>query len=119
MNYFKPEEFHCRCGCSEQSIEPELEDMLNIARHFAEIPFIVTSGYRCPEHNKKIQGVKNSPHLKGIAVDLSADTSRERWLIVSSLIRAGFKRIGIGEDFIHTDIGNVPDKVSELIWLYD
>ncbi len=118
MNYFKPEEFHCSDGCSEQGVEPELENKLNIARHFAGIPFIITSGYRCKEHNDAISGKPKSPHLKGLAVDISAVTSRARYLIISALLKAGFTRIGIGEGFIHADIGIEPDKVSELIWTY-
>ena len=32
-------------------------------------PLIVTSGYRCPELNKKVGGAKTSAHLTGYAVD--------------------------------------------------
>ncbi len=32
-------------------------------------PMIITSGYRCPELNKKVGGVSTSQHTKGQAVD--------------------------------------------------
>lgn len=33
-------------------------------------PIIVTSGYRCPELNKRVGGAKNSQHLYGQAADI-------------------------------------------------
>lgn len=33
-------------------------------------PIRVTSGYRCPELNKAVKGVKNSQHMKGQAADI-------------------------------------------------
>ena len=33
-------------------------------------PILVTSGYRCPELNTAIGGVKNSQHMRGQAADL-------------------------------------------------
>lgn len=36
-------------------------------------PIYITSGYRCPELNKKVGGKKNSQHLMGLAADLKWD----------------------------------------------
>ena len=36
-------------------------------------PIIITSGYRCPELNRKVGGKKNSQHLSGQAADLKWD----------------------------------------------
>jgi hypothetical protein len=33
-------------------------------------PLIITSGYRCPELNKKVGGVADSAHVKGLAADI-------------------------------------------------
>jgi uncharacterized protein YcbK (DUF882 family) len=33
-------------------------------------PVVITSGYRCPEHNKAVGGVPRSPHMLGRAVDI-------------------------------------------------
>ena len=43
--------------------------VLNPARKHFNIPFIITSGYRCPELNNKVGGKDNSQHLKGQAAD--------------------------------------------------
>lgn len=37
-------------------------------------PITVTSGYRCPQLNKKTGGVSNSQHLEGRAADISVGT---------------------------------------------
>jgi len=117
MSYFKPAEFYCQCGCSEQGVSERLVDMLNVARHFAGIPFVITSGYRCAEHNQAVSGSPDSAHLRGLAVDIAAVTSHERFRILYGLFKAGFERIGEGDDFFHVDID--PSKESELCWPYD
>jgi hypothetical protein len=42
--------------------------------------------------------------------------SRERFLIVSACIVAGFTRIGVGSGFIHVD--DDPGKPPKVLWLY-
>lgn len=92
-----------------------LVSMLDTARSLAEIPFIITSGFRTPEQNSQAGGVSDSAHLKGLAVDLRCKTDNDRYLIVKSLLKAGFKRIEIAPRHIHTDIDTV--KSQEIIWL--
>lgn len=53
---------------------------------------------------------------KGIAIDLQAKYSRQRFLIIRGLIEAGFTRIGIGENFIHVD--DDKDKDQRVVWHY-
>lgn len=91
-------------------------EMLDEARNVAGIPFIVTSGYRTDEWNKIVGGKHDSSHLKGCAADISCTTARDRFIIVTSLLEAGFDRIGIGEDFVHCDIDW--EKNAALIWTY-
>ena len=91
-------------------------DMLDDAREIAGVPFIVNSGWRTPEHNKKEKGKSDSSHLIGYAVDLSVTDSRTRFIILHALIAVGFTRIGIGKTFIHAD--NDPNKDPQVTWLY-
>ena len=43
---------------------------LDRARDVAGVPFIITSAYRCEQHNKNVGGKPNSAHLRGYAVDI-------------------------------------------------
>lgn len=115
MKYFKIDEFNCKC-CGKNEIKQELIDDLEHARELAGIPFVINSGYRCPKHNKEVGGKTNSSHLQGLAVDIKAVNSRDKYLILKSLIISGFNRIGIGSDFIHCDIDNTKD--IQVIWTY-
>jgi uncharacterized protein YcbK (DUF882 family) len=54
----------------EQIIDVRLLYILNVIRQFTGVPVIVSSGYRCPNHNKAIGGEPQSCHLYGQAADL-------------------------------------------------
>ena len=90
--------------------------MLDLAREYAKIPFVVTSACRCEEHNKAVGGKEDSSHTKGLAIDISADNSPQRARVLYGLFMAGFTRIGIAKTFIHADIDK--DKPPYVTWLY-
>lgn len=52
---------------------------LEFIRSKAGVPVTVSSGYRCPEINKKVGGSATSAHVKGLAADINAKgmTSRQ------------------------------------------
>ena len=89
---------------------------LDNARTMAGVPFKINSGFRTEAHNAKVKGVRGSSHCLGYAADIHANDARTRLLVVSSLIKAGFNRIGIAATFIHVD--NDPTKDKNCIWLY-
>lgn len=103
LQHFKLEEFACPC-CGENRIDIALVEKLDFARTICGIPFVVTSGYRCPKHNKEVGGDLNSAHKDGLAADIETLDSSARFKIVSALLKVGFVRIGIGEGFVHCDI---------------
>ena len=79
-----------------------------------DLPF--TSGFRCPECNKKAGGKENSAHLVGKAVDIACKTSFVRYQMLYHFFLAGIDRIGIGKGFLHVDISiDLPRNVT---WLY-
>lgn len=66
---FNRSEFACKCGCGGDTVDAELINALQDLRSHFNSPLIVTSGFRCEEHNRTIGGAKNSKHLKGRAAD--------------------------------------------------
>jgi hypothetical protein len=94
-------------------MNPKFMEMIEEAREIAGVPFVINSGYRCPEHNKAV-GSTSTNHTSGKAADIQATDGPTRGKILKGLYSAGFKRIGIAKDFIHADI---TDSV-ESAWLY-
>ncbi len=115
---FDKEEFACKCGCGEgiEEMNEEFLESLDCARDEAAVPFIITSAFRCKEHNKAIGSKSSSSHLEGLAVDIAALNNFSRYKIINGLLYAGFDRMGISMNFIHTDTD--PSKTKERIWAY-
>jgi len=118
MKYFKLEEFDSPDILnSGVNMDGAFLTMLDDARDIAQIPFKINSGYRTKERNELVaKGKKDSSHLIGKAADIACSGSRERWIILDSLIKAGFNRIGIADTFIHVDSDE--SKSPDVIWTY-
>ena len=103
---FAIEQFACKCGCGYDDISMDLVNRLQNARNIAHIPFVITSGCRCIKHNTKVGGKSDSAHINGLAADISYKTGYQLYRLLTGLIEAGFKRIGINlqKKFIHVDI---------------
>jgi zinc D-Ala-D-Ala carboxypeptidase len=115
MNYFKESEFNCDGNPCFDKMVKKFIYKLERARSFSSVPFVITSSWRSKEHNESVGGVSTSSHLKGIAVDISAPTSSDKYEILKALLRV-FTRIGLGSNFIHCDMDY--DKPQNLIWTY-
>lgn len=103
LNFFKPEEFECKCGCGYVVFNDSFLFKLDLAREFSNIPYQITSACRCRKHNKAIGGVVDSSHIFGWAVDIKCDNSADRIKLVYGLIMADFKRIIVYKGFVHVD----------------
>ena len=70
--HFNAREFRCSCGKSHETLlASELVDKLEAlytALNCSKI--IVTSGYRCSEHDKAVGGTSSGQHTKGTAADV-------------------------------------------------
>jgi uncharacterized protein YcbK (DUF882 family) len=72
------------------------------------VPLLVLSGYRTPEHNRRVGGAKLSQHVEGRAIDLKPPKGitphnfylRVRGLVGDSEIRG----LGIYPTFLHVDV---------------
>ncbi len=95
-------------------LDKRLQNKLSVFDRVCEIEVIATSGLRTPEKNAEIGGVKDSSHLKGLALDLSCIDSKTRFNIVRCAIIAEINRIGIGKTHIHLDIDY--DKANPIIF---
>lgn len=112
--YFTEDEMRCKCGCGQCKMNEHFMDLLDSLRAAIGKPLVVTSGYRCPEHDKAIGGSGN--HTTGFAVDLSVTDSNLRYLVVKTALELGFTRIGVARAFIHLD--RVFDKPQKVFWIY-
>ena len=115
--YFKEEEFsRCSPTCSLQDMKQTTMSKLDTAREIAGIPFVLTSAFWSPEHDKNKGRSGTGTHTLGRAVDIRCNASGNRFLVVNALLKAGFKRIGIAKNFVHADDLEMHDQ--EVIWLY-
>jgi zinc D-Ala-D-Ala carboxypeptidase len=117
MIHFKIEEFEDKTAPGSGSkMQPRFLQMIDNARTIAGVPFRINSGYRTPEHNAKVGGKKDSAHVKGFAADIATTDARNRSIILTALIKAGFTRIGIGKTYLHADCDDsLPQNV---MWDY-
>lgn len=96
----------------DQGLVNSLERLEHVLGH--ELTF--SSGYRCQACNAAAGGVKNSAHMRGLAVDILASSSADRYHLIYCAVTQGFARIGIGRNFVHLDIDlSLPQHV---VWLY-
>ena len=113
MNYFSREEFDCQeTGENEMSIE--FLNMLDILRENCDFPFVITSGYRSPNHSIEAKKEKVGTHAQGIAADIKVSGGAERMIIIREALKLGFTGIGVAKTFIHVDTR----KTTPVIWIY-
>lgn len=111
--YFKLSDFDCQ-ETGENNMCLEFVDTLDALREQCGFPFIITSGYRSPDHS--IEKVKMNPgtHALGIASDIKVNNGAEKMTIVKNAIPLGFTGIGISKNFIHLDTRTS----TPVIWTY-
>ena len=101
---------------SRDQMDTAFLDKLSEARQYADTPFKISSGYRTTYHNLRVGGVNGSSHTKGLAVDIIAYDSKERYRIIRGLLTAGFHRIGVSKNFVHVDDDS--ESPPNVIWTY-
>ena len=113
IKYFKREEFYCKCGCGSGRIDIRLVKILDDIREHYGRAAVVTSGVRCPSHNKAVGGVSNSWHLnyhnKATDFYIQGIGSGELNRYCSVLREQGLIRYcyAIDGSAVHIDIGGI------------
>lgn len=105
LQYFKIEEFRCKCGrsdCDAWPIDMTAAMKLDDLRREFGVPLTITSACRCAAHNKAVGGKPYSWHLKGLAFDVHCPDGVFMRRLVQIALRRGFA-IGVGEGFVHLD----------------
>ena len=109
IGYFTTAEFESRDGkpspYGETVVHRELIVRLNAIRSRFGKPIIVNSGYRSPDHNKAVGGVKNSFHVQGLAADIRPEDLKdlpELQKIADELNPHG--GVGFYNTFVHVDV---------------
>ena len=117
MKYFSISEFDSPdAPGSGNRMDRHYLEVLERIREEAGIAFRINSGYRTPAHNLAVNGGPNSSHLRGLAVDIQANTGRQKALIVRSAMLHGILRVGIGKTFVHIDADST--LPNPALWLY-
>ena len=124
FKYFDRDDFKCKgtsCCNGSNKTEDAFIGSLDELRERVGFPLIVSSGYRCPEHNQKVSSTgPNGPHTTGRAVDLAVSHDKA-WFVLNEAFRMGFTGVGVNGKgagrFIHLDAISDPDK-RPRVWSY-
>lgn len=103
---FNEREFACK-GTSLVYVVSELVEKLQQLRNeLGGRPITITSGYRTPEHNRRVGGATNSLHMMGLAADIVVSGVSPA-KVAQAAEKIGFGGIGIyaKQGFTHVDIG--------------
>ena len=77
-----------------------------IRDHFGQV-VSVSSGYRSPEHNRRVGGAENSLHMQALALDIvftDGGVTAKRQEIIQVASAIGFQGIGIYSSSFHFDM---------------
>jgi len=117
IEHFSESEFTCHCGCGETAMEESFVRKLDNVRHDLGFPFVISSGYRCPEYNNQVSSTGlDGPHTTGKAADIVISGRNARRLLTAA--SQVFGGIGISQKgewarrFIHVD------DLDTRVWTY-
>ena len=105
MRYFQLKDFNCQ-ETGENKMCPKFLERLDELRHRCGFPFIITSGYRSPQHSIERRKSKPGTHAQGIAADIKVSGGNQRYTIQKHAYQMGFNGIGVHKTFIHVDDRN-------------
>ncbi len=103
--HFNLREFQCK-HCGQVKISSKLVSKLEVLRRKLGVPFVITSGYRCPTHNANVGGAKNSYHVQGLAADVACPKGFTVEQFAQICQDHGFTGVGAytSQNFVHVDV---------------
>lgn len=116
--HFSASEFRCKCGCGREDINTTLVVMLEKLRDALNAKaIIVSSGVRCPQHDKAVGGSGNGMHTLGGAADICAQKQDGSFYtsltICEQAERIGFNGVAVIDDtYAHVDIRGIIKYVN-------
>jgi len=113
LKYFKVEDFDCQ-ETGDNKMCPDFLGKLDALREICGFPFIITSGYRSPDHSIEVGKLTPGTHAQGIAADIRVNNGAEKYIIVSEAMKLGFGGVGVAKTFIHVDAR----KTTPVVWSY-
>jgi len=122
--HFTYRELACR-HCGAYTIDTRLLLSLEWVRHLfskclgADTPILVTSGYRCPQHNADVGGSANSQHMLGLAADIKVPEGIDFPAAYGYLLSVPpIGAIGLypPQNFIHIDVRALSPRGELVTW---
>ena len=116
---FSEDEFRCHCGCGQASMIPSFMFRLQRIRDVYRRPIVITSGHRCPAHDRAVGGA--GVHPTGHAADIRV-SGGDCFALVGLALAKGMTGIGLKQHgdhvqrFIHLDDTSGPTR--PWIWTY-
>lgn len=111
--YFSLDEFKCK-ETGENKIDPYFVECLDALRDVCGFPFVITSGYRSPNHSIEKKKERPGTHAQGIAADIKVSNGHQRYVLIRNAMDMGFKGIGLESGFIHVDLRDS----DPVMWTY-
>lgn len=114
--YISNYKYFSKAELSKWKLRPELWQLLDKMREKAGVPFIISSGLRTAEENKKVGGKSNSAHLKGLAVDLLCKDNFKRNSMLRGILSVSEPYfLEIAKSHLHIDIDSSIHPLNQVI----
>ncbi|WP_417513747.1 D-Ala-D-Ala carboxypeptidase family metallohydrolase [Minwuia sp.] len=112
-------EFRCRCGCGRAEMDMQFVSLLQAVRTELGMPLPISSGFRCPDHNRAVGG--GPAHPEGKAADIAIRGGAALDLVRLAVSR-GATGIGVKQSgqarFVHIDTLMPGETAAPRPWLW-
>lgn len=103
--HFKVREFACGDGSDAVLVAPRLVMVLETIRAHFGAAVTISSGYRTPQYNAKVDGVAHSQHCYGTAADITVKGQKpEAVAAYARQLMPDWGGVGVYDSFCHIDV---------------